>query len=182
MDCEERLIAQASAVARASRGATRSFVYRNLVKALPWYTSVREKLEDARYAGFFLAFNGSAPGAYHVPDCAPEDAAKCSALYHDQEQTPQHPHGDGSCTLPCDCGCVPCGEYLWDHRNQSLRQWLVDEFVLGSAHGLGNANVDGFFFDDGWSDKANPVPSWAPPTYRQCDMAEGGGATDSHTT
>ena len=42
--------------------------------------------------------------------------------------------------------------YLWDHRNQSLRNWLVDEFV-GGANGLGNPSVDGFFFDDGWSTK-----------------------------
>ena len=42
--------------------------------------------------------------------------------------------------------------YLWDHRNQSLRSWLVDEFV-GGANGLGNPSVDGFFFDDGWSTK-----------------------------
>ena len=59
---------------------------------------------------------------------------------------------------------MPCGEYLWDHRNQSLRTWLVNEFILGNETGLGNAAVDGFFFDDGWSTKANPIPPWAPPT------------------
>ena len=49
---------------------------------------------------------------------------------------------------------------------------------MGGAKGLANANVDGFFFDDGWSDKANPVPPWAPASYRQCDMAVGGGASE----
>ena len=33
------------------------WVYRNLVKALPWYSLVREKLNDTAYAGFFLKFN-----------------------------------------------------------------------------------------------------------------------------
>jgi hypothetical protein len=27
-------------------------------------------------------------------------------------------------------------------------------------------------------DKPSPIPSWAPPTYRQCDMATIGGATE----
>ena len=31
---------------------------------------------------------------------------------------------------------------------------------------------------DGWTDKPSPVPSWAPPTYRQCDMSKIGGATE----
>ena len=55
--------------------------------------------------------------------------------------TGYHPTGAGDVAPPslahqpalcadgiCDCGPgLPCGEYLWDHRNQSLRQWLVDE-------------------------------------------------------
>ena len=32
------------------------FVYRNMVKALPWYKSVREKIVDPAYSGFFLPF------------------------------------------------------------------------------------------------------------------------------
>ncbi len=40
---------------------------RSLVKALPWFSTVREKLVDPAYAGFFLKF---APNAtYHVPAC-----------------------------------------------------------------------------------------------------------------
>eukprot|EP01047_Picozoa_sp_COSAG01_P034851 COSAG01_NODE_2639_length_7326_cov_15.912550_1_plen_113_part_10 len=31
-----------------------------------------------------------------------------------------------------DCGdIIPCGWYQWDHRNESLRTWIVNEFVLG---------------------------------------------------
>jgi hypothetical protein len=45
MDCEERLITQAHAV-KAIQPATHVFVYRNLVKALPWFTGVRQKISD----------------------------------------------------------------------------------------------------------------------------------------
>ena len=30
-----------------------------------------------------------------------------------------------------------------DHRNESLRDWLIGEHVLGAANGLGNENVSG---------------------------------------
>jgi hypothetical protein len=30
-----------------------------------------------------------------------------------------------------------------------LQRFLIDEFVLNSKTGLGNHNVDGFYFDDG---------------------------------
>lgn len=57
---------------------------------------------------------------------------------------------DGSCSKPCDCGGVPCGEYLFDHRNGSmLQKWLVEEYI-GGIHALGDPNVDGFCIDDEW--------------------------------
>jgi hypothetical protein len=59
-----------------------------------------------------------------------------------------------------------------------LREFLINEFILNDKTGLGNKAVSGFFFDDGWTDKPSPVPSWAPPTYRQCDMSRIGGATE----
>ena len=87
------------------------FVYRNLVKALPWFTSVREKLQDPAYAGWFLSFNGS--GSYHVPQCdANFDPPRCSNFYHDQDQSPGYPSGDGSCSEPCDCGEGQCGDIV----------------------------------------------------------------------
>lgn len=90
-------------------------------------------------------------------------------LYHDHEQTPGWrtpiPNGqtgtgtkystgkDGVCHDPitganstCNCGKgVDCGEYLWDHRNESLRDWLLNEYIGSDAYGLGNVNIDGFF-------------------------------------
>lgn len=138
---------------KAACPQAKTWVYRNFVKALPWYTSVREKLTNPAYAGFFLKFNPSNSTPYAVPPCDSNySPPKCSPFYHDQEQTPGHPKGDGDCGAePCDCGAVPCGEYLFDHRNGSmLQQWLVDEYAGGAATGLANPNIDGFFIDDGW--------------------------------
>ena len=59
-----------------------------------------------------------------------------------------------------------------------LRQFLVDEFILNPKTGLGNSAISGFYFDDGWTNKPSPVPSWAPPTYKQCDMWKTGGASE----
>eukprot|EP00035_Acanthoeca_spectabilis_P030665 m.10340 g.10340 ORF g.10340 m.10340 type:complete len:569 (+) comp4307_c0_seq1:82-1788(+) len=302
MDCEERLVQQAALV-KSVNPTAKVWIYRNLVKALPWYSSVREKLLDPQYSGFFLKFNqnSSAPPP-HVPKCTNSKVGnppKCSEFYHDQEQTPQNgqnsappppfnpgpdhwtrynpgngvagmhpaenlsiwlapgtpadypsfvecenaatvamknntkirmytwwldapssntgtcwfhnhvemrggrgyspeanhvmgyrgPAADAPAPIPtsynvcsgdCDCGeGLPCGEYLWDYRNGSmLADFLVNEFVLNPTTGLKNENVDGFFFDDSWTNKPSPIPSWAPKTYRQCDMWKTGGATE----
>jgi hypothetical protein len=290
MTCQETLIEQATEI-KTQTPTTKVFVYRNLVKALPWYTSVREKMTDPAYAGWFLRF-GDQPtlnGTYHQPPCTGE---KCSVFYHDQEQTPHaggadaptvaiegdwaiynntndvmslHPgyatitdagataswetcrdaadklgqkiftwwptkSGFGDCwcsedwhTPPipggaskpqqpvaqalhvsgykpaageappappaggtgeclageCDCGeGVPCGEYLWDHRNQSLRQWLLEEFILGNETGLGNPSVDGFYFDDSWH-TAPATPS--APGVGQCSSSALGGASEENS-
>jgi hypothetical protein len=83
MDCSERLLTQALAI-KASNPLSTPFVYRNLVKALPWFTEVRVKLEDPAYSGFFLHFKPNA--TYHVPACdTAYDPPLCSDLYHDQE-------------------------------------------------------------------------------------------------
>ena len=310
MDCEERLVKQAQMV-KAVNPTAKVWVYRNLVKALPWYSTVREKITDPAFSGWFLPFvkggvNGS--GHWHMQPCTtgtnPGAKPKCSSLYHDLEQTPLAPSGgepdrkkdvdgwyvynntndvsgmhpgwrtiidggpqprwqacrdagtaakkkiftfwcppvgghnppvcpvgqNGTCWLlddwhtasaqqpnvthapdaqgghvsgyrpdplnasdvappslkkdalcadgDCDCGeGLPCGEYLWDHRNASLRRFLIDELILG-PNGLANDAVDGFFLDDGWTNVSAPVPSWAPPTYRQCNMAPFGGASE----
>lgn len=84
MRCEERLVEQAKMVKQRDN-STRVFVYRNFVKALPWYTSVREKITDPAYSGWFLQFKDykgpSSNHSYHVPACTYE---KCSGFYHDQ--------------------------------------------------------------------------------------------------
>ena len=159
MDSEALLVRQAEAV-RAVAPRTRIFVYRNLVKALPWFGSVREKLLDPRYAGWFLHYRPP-PHNYSSPPCT---GRRCSQLFHDRDQTPStDPLADGRCTEQCDCGDgLPCGEYLFDHRNESLREWLVSEQVMG-PNALGSAHISGLYLDDEWYDTTQPDPWWGPP-------------------
>lgn len=159
MNCEELMVEQAKATKRAASTLhtnTKVFVYRNIVKALPWFNTVRKKLDDPNYSGFFLKFDTTNVRQYHVSPCATENPTHCSMYYHDQLQTPQvpttdHPYPDGICTDGyCDCGMNPCGEYLFDHRNGTmLRDWLIQEVILGET-AVGNADIDGLFLDDFW--------------------------------
>lgn len=125
---------------------------------------------------------GGAPGlpagSYHSPPCT---ASKCSQHYHSQDQTPSYnvTGARNECTASeCDCGKVPCGEYLWDHRNASLRRWLVDEHVLG-PNGLGNANVTGFYFDDNWKGIGFPWTDVGMP-FNASNCATGPSEIESH--
>eukprot|EP00041_Stephanoeca_diplocostata_P015030 m.284141 g.284141 ORF g.284141 m.284141 type:complete len:286 (-) comp19899_c0_seq12:795-1652(-) len=162
MACESALMKQAQ-MYKAVNPSAKVFLYRNIVKALPWFEEVREKLADPNYWGWFLHYkpslrNGTSAGGN---------------LYHDEEQTPGWPGGgnggpDGVChnnTQPpwgrgCDCGQgIPCGEYLFDHRNESLRTWLTEQYMAGSKFGLGNPLVDGFYLDDDWSENGVSITS-----------------------
>ena len=109
-------------------------------------------MDDPAYADWFLKFDAHNTTPYHVPQCDKNySPPKCTALYHDQEQSPGFPSGDGSCPGPCDCGTNPCGEYLFNYTNAAtngLADWIVNEVELG-ANGLGNANLSGFYLDDG---------------------------------
>ena len=119
MDCETRLVTQASMV-KAVNPDAKVWVYRNLVKALPWYKSVREKITDAAYNGWFLHFkkggtNGT--GKWSVPNCTtgtnPGATEKCSSLYHDQEQTP---NAQGTSTGPTRAKDIN-GWYVYNNTN-----------------------------------------------------------------
>jgi hypothetical protein len=132
MDDDSRLATQAAMI-KAINPNTHVWIYRNLVKALSWYDAVREKLEDPQYSGWFLHFNNPDPSNYSVP-------RGNTSLYHSQDQTPTVAECGGT---KCDCGSIPCGEYLWDPRNASLRHWLINTHILGPS-GLGNPNVSGF--------------------------------------
>ena len=156
MNCEELLLDQVAMIASASPGTT-AFVYRNAIKALPWYTLVRTKVTDPAYSSWFLPFGPCAKNnSCHVPVCDNNyKPPLCTSLYHDQGQTPGYPRGDGDCTAPaCDVGSVPVGEYLFDFRSanvsvngQTFAQWYIDEYMFG-ATGLGNQNISGFYVDD----------------------------------
>ena len=131
------------------------------IKALPWYTSVREKLVDPAYAAWFVPFNCSAAdplAGCHVPVCDTNyDPPLCSALYHDQSQSPGFPSGDGNCASPaCDVGAIPSGEYLFNPNSanvsvngQTLVAWFVEDYLFGK-NGASSEIVSGFFFDDEW--------------------------------
>jgi hypothetical protein len=160
MNCEEMLVEQVKKTTVASPGTT-VWVYRNGIKALPWYTLVRKKVTDPAYAPWFMKFSDQVianHSAAHVPVCDTNyQPPRCSNLYHDQSQTPGFPKGDGNCAAPgCDVGSVPVGEYLFDPRaanmsinGQTFIQWYLDEYLFGPT-GAGNPNISGFYFDDTW--------------------------------
>ena len=183
MDDQERLVTQAGEL-RAANPRARVFSYFNLVKALPWMSSVRRVLADPAYAGFFLRFKpgGAFPnGSYHVPACdTTYDPPLCSEFYHDQEQSPAvpspaNPSPDGACVGHCDCGGVPCGEYLFDWRNGSmLTDFIVNEILLGPL-GMGSGVISGFFLDDFWC--ANLVNGTGACT----DPVQGPTEIDAHS-
>eukprot|EP01043_Picozoa_sp_COSAG02_P064226 COSAG02_NODE_9324_length_2255_cov_13.116883_2_plen_336_part_00 len=162
MNCEERLVEQVELTRSASPDTT-VWIYRNGIKALPWYTVVRDKVTDPDYAPWFLHFSDAVVANHsvaHVPVCDTNyQPPRCSHLYHDQTQTPGFPHGDGECAPPgCDVGSVPVGEYLFDFRavnvsvhGQTLAQWYVEEYLFGPT-GAAHPGVSGFYFDDDWAE------------------------------
>jgi hypothetical protein len=107
MNCEESLLEQAIRTKEKQsqyygNSDGHVWVYRNSVKALPWFSLVREKLEDKRYWGWFLPLENCTDGIGGYT-CGPNVTDN---LYHDFEQTPTG-----------DCGYgIECGEYLFDHR------------------------------------------------------------------
>ena len=151
---ETKKLVEQAAQLKAARPGVRVMGSRHIVKALPWFSSVRARMDDPRFADWFLPFDARNATPYHVPPCDDSySPPKCSPLYHDQEQTPGFPHGDGDCPGPCDCGVHPCGEYLFNYANATvdgpLADFIVNEVVLGPT-GLGNANLSGFYLDDEW--------------------------------
>ena len=178
MNCEEMLVEQVEQTTAASPGTT-VWIYRNGIKALPWYTLVRDKVTDPDYAPWFLPFSDAVIANYsaaHVPVCDTNyDPPRCSHLYHDQTQTPGYPKGDGVCAAPgCDVGSVPVGEYLFDFRaanvsihGQTLVRWYIDEYLFGPT-GAGNPKVSGFYFDDLWVSRAHLRKSCTLKRHRSC--------------
>ena len=170
MSAEELLVEQAARL-KAARPGVRVMVYRNMVKALNWFTSVRNVMNDPGNAGWFMKFKPNA--TYHVPQCDKSyTPPKCTNLYHDVEQTPGYPSGDGNCPGPCDCGVHPCGEYLFDHRNETLANWIIDDMFMGPT-GMGNVNISGFYSDDEYYNFSNYGPA--------CSGSPVGGPTEEDT-
>jgi hypothetical protein len=106
------------------------WVYRNGIKALPWHTTVRTLLEDKSQWGLFMPLKGCMPSPGNYV-CGPNATQN---LYHDFEQTPQGYCGKG----------IQCGEYVFNHRNESLRAFLLGPYFFGPT-GAGNPAVQGFY-------------------------------------
>jgi len=162
MSSEELITKQAEMVLAADPGVEgynpRVWAYRNSIKALNWYSSVRKKLDDPKYSSWFAKFEGfddktypggtvskAKNGTYHVPVCdwygTADKPAKCSGFYHDQEQTPEKaaPGGgsypdyrvDGECVEQCDCGATnPCAEYIFDNRGGEVEGRNFTEWFI----------------------------------------------------
>ena len=184
MDCEELMVKQVGMTAEVAPHA-RIFVYRNMIKALPWFTTVREKLTDPAYAPWFMNFSDAVIADHsvaHVPVCDNNYAPPlCSNMYHDNVQTPGYPGGDGNCAAPaCDVGTVPIGEYLFEHRNanvsinnQTLVEWFIEEYLAG-PNGLGHPEISGLYIDDDWGNM-NPNGPSEMNEYAMADMGLGSG-------
>jgi hypothetical protein len=141
-DCDVKMVDQAAAAKRTAP-STKIWIYRNLAQAYAEFVQIREKLEDPLYSGWFLRF-GANNDEKNTPRCTFNkrlNKSLCSDLFHWKGQRPGGDCGDK----------IPCGWYVWDHRNASLRTWLVDEFMMGTRYGLGNESVDGFLIDDWWT-------------------------------
>lgn len=160
MNIEELLLQQAQVLAAADSGV-KPMVYRNRVKAEPFFASIRPKLEDPAYAAWFLHFSATPPlpnGTWYSPKCdAAYDPPLCSDLYHfpgGPALAPQAP-GFPTCDPPhCDCGGkVPCATYMYDWRNahlvvnnMSLIDWWIQDVLFGpTAMGAPGGVVKGLF-------------------------------------
>ena len=117
MDAEELLLQQAELIKSASP-STRVFVYRNSIKALPWFTTVREKLSDPAYAAWFMPFacNGTGQEESALAGAAAASAAGgeedgCSFVDNeDYDQGASGPLPTVSAASPAEC-CAACGNY-----------------------------------------------------------------------
>ena len=158
MDDEEMLYKQVQMTTAATPG-TKTWIYRNTVYGYPWYTSVREILEDPAYEAWWLKFKPKGP--WYSSKCDNNyNPPLCSDYYHSQEQSPGYPHGDGDCAAPaCDCGKVPCGFYVWNHSStavvngQTFQDWFIHSYMLNKVGS--SPLVSGFFWDDVWNPQCN---------------------------
>ena len=112
MDCEERLVTQVQLTTAARRErspGTTVFVYRNAIKALPWYTLVRNKITDPAYAPWFMRFGPPTIGSgWHVPQCDLNyDPPLCSDFYRGQRGPLRRIVTARQCSTPSFCPPTP---------------------------------------------------------------------------
>lgn len=85
-------------------------------------------------------------------------------------QTPEYPNGDGSCSSECDCGAVPCGEYIFDHRNDTFGDWFINEYAINNRTLLHDPPIS-----LGWVDDSMRASG---PTEEDAHFIEDTGASD----
>ena len=155
MDCQEHLVTQA-AMTKRENARTFVWVYRNIVTAMPWFKDVRKKINDPAYSGWFMSFK---PGYQQ----------NGTTLYHDWKSNAKYGQAAGA-----DCGGIPCAEYLFDHRNDSARAFIVDTFI-GGPDAMGSPHIDGIFLDDFWSN----FPYTLPWSKGDCATSPTGGPSET---
>ena len=128
----------------------------NIVTALPWFKDVADKLNDPRYSGWFMSFR---PGV----------SINGTSLYHDWK-----PNAVYGRSPTADCGGIPCAEYLWDHRNASAREYIVNT-IIGGPDAMGSDSIDGIFLDDFWTN----FPFALPWSHDDCATSSTGGPSET---
>eukprot|EP00039_Didymoeca_costata_P026535 m.16103 g.16103 ORF g.16103 m.16103 type:complete len:461 (+) comp5584_c0_seq2:76-1458(+) len=134
---DEMMVAEA-VKAKSIAPETQVYIYRNLAQAYANFVELREKLEDPSYSDWWIPFgpNSTMPRCELNPRL---NKTLCSDYFHTKLGWTENGH---------DCGDVlPCGDYVFNHRNQSLRKWIVETHMLGKM-GIGHPAVDGFLIDD----------------------------------
>jgi hypothetical protein len=122
-----------------------------LSRALPY-----APLSPTTPSDWFTSFvpGGSYPnGTWYSDPCDANNRTLCSTRYHNQEQSPAYPSGDGDCDAPtCDCGKVPCGFYFFNHSSttvvngQTFLDWFIHDYMFNS---VGASPLVSVFFWDG---------------------------------
>jgi hypothetical protein len=73
----------------------------------------------SRSQDWYIPFKKEGP--WSNPKCDSANKTLCSDLFHNQEQSPGYPHGDGDCLAPaCDTGSVPSGFYVFNHSTTTV--------------------------------------------------------------
>jgi len=163
MDNDERQLVQVKMIKESPLTAAyqKVWIYRNTVYGYPWFSSVRQILDDPEYKPWFLMFNSS-KGSTYSPKCDDnyKPNPKCTEYFHTQMDTPlPGPGGYGEChpiepNLGCDCGSKPCGFYVFNHSSdvvvngQRFQDWFLNSYMFNE---VGNSSlVNGFYWDDQW--------------------------------
>ena len=169
VDCQERLVEQCRLV-KALNPQTKCFVYRNTELALEWFAA-QKAVMDEQHRGWFVNFEDDT--VPHNPWLSAEQKCKLAGpcTYSSNGGPPDRPpfnYGSHCCPLAnVYCENIGTGgagpgnnghatapphwqgeqQYFWDFTNASLREWWVENMLVGSLKG-NEGIVDGCFSDD----------------------------------